>query len=462
MTDTLLRFGGEVKATGENRFTGYLVRFSGPEAKDLAGDYFTSETDFGIESGHKTPIYFNHRMPLPTRDGKHVVIKAKIGEGTLTVDDEGWVIDAIIYNRQNYEKAISKAGRAKKLAWSSGTAAHLMDREEDGFIKTWPLGLDASMTPTPCEPLNDAIPAKSLASIKQTPIEDDDLAEPQVPAQSLLALKLNQHIDDLIDDGRTHEHLVERMAKEAGVEIQEVNDTLEGKLTPTKARLKAYARALNISYDVLKASARRDYSQTVKGMFEDALDRAPSRWEMESAYCDIVSKMLAAANAARIAGVDFDWQAKIKEATTEYSAMLLDHALAQGQAYLDSGSDEPFYLKAIIDVQNDLPVSGSLDLDDHSQLVVSALREVAKRFRGNHEARVKSGRVLSEKNRQRISDGLKDIQSVVEDLTALLDESQPMASDTEKRAAQTTFLRLRTRIQPLGVTDGKETARAGN
>lgn len=461
MTDTLLRFGDEVKAIGENRFTGYLVRFSGPDKKDLAGDYFTKETQFGVESGAKTPIYFNHRMPLPTRDGKHVVIKAKIGEGTLTEDDEGWIIDAIIYNRQNYEKAISKAGRAKKLAWSSGTAAHLVDREEDGFIKNWPLGLDASMTPTPCEPLNDAIPAKSLASIKQTPIEDDDLAAPPMDGQSLLALKLNQHIDDLIDDGYTRERLIDLMAKEAGVEIHEVVDALEAKITPSKARLKAYSRALNISYDVLRTSARRDYSQTIKGMFEDALDRSPSRWEMECAYCEIVSKMLGAANAARIAGVDFDWQAKIKEATSEYAAMLLDHALAQGQAYLDSGSDEPFYLKAMIDLQN-LSVSGGLDLDDHSQLAVSALREVAKRFRGSHEARIKSGRVLSEKNRQRISDGLKDIQSVVEDLKALLDESQPMASDTEKRAAQTAFLRFQTRIKPLGVTDGKETARTGN
>jgi transcriptional regulator with XRE-family HTH domain len=469
--DTLLWFGGEVKALDDNgRVGGYLVRFSDSDHKDLVGDYFTKDTYYGPKFGDGSETLFEHGFPVYDGADLPDAVKSafeELADHTFAPiktkkDTIGIWAETVLNIADEYEKAVFGIVKKGKLGWSSGAPGHRVKRQNDGRITSWPIA-EGSLTPRPAEPLNRAIAFKSLASVKFIPIDDADVADPAPATPSLLAIKLNQHIDDLVDDGLTREHLIERMAKEAGVKVDEITATLEGKTTPTKARLKAYARALNISYDVLKASARRDYSQTVKGMYEDALsERTPSRWEMESAYCDIVSKMLAAALAARIAGIDFDWEAKVKEATREYAAMLEDHALSQGRAYLDSGSDEPFYLKAIIDLQNDLPVSGSLDLDDHSQLVVSALREVAKRFRGNHEARVKSGRILSEKNRRRISDGLKDIQAVVEDLTALLDESQPMATDTEKRAAHTTFLRLQARIKPLGVTDGKETARAGN
>ncbi len=61
---------------------------------------------------------------------------------------------------------IIDAGLAGQLGWSSGTAAHLVEREEAGEawkIKMWPLGLDASLTPTPAEPRNKVIPLKSLS-----------------------------------------------------------------------------------------------------------------------------------------------------------------------------------------------------------------------------------------------------------------------------------------------------------
>lgn len=471
MTDTLIWFGSEVKALDDNgKVGGYLVRFTDSDHKDLDGDYFTGDTYYGPKYGDGSEALFEHGFPLPAPFDAPDTVKSffeELADHTFAPlktrkDSLGIWAETVLDMSDAYEKLVYGIAKKGKLGWSSAAPAHRVKRQRDGRITSWPIA-EGSLTPRPAEPLNKAIAQKSIASLKFVSIEDPDLVleEPR-PTESLLAIKLNRHIDDLIDDGRTREFLIEQMAKEAGVETAEVVSTLEGKATPTKARLKAYSRVLNISYDVLKASARRDYSQTVKGMFEDALaERTPSRWEMESAYCDIVSKMLAAANAARIAGVDFDWQAKIKEATNEYAAMLLDHALAQGQAYLDSGSDEPFYLKTISDLQTDLPVSGSLDLEDHSQLVVSALREVAKRFRGNHEARVKTGRVLSDKNRKRIDECLKAMQAVVDDLNTLLEESQPMASDTEKRAAQTTFLRFQTRKLRLGVHNAETISAAG-
>lgn len=160
--DTLIYGGDVVKSYSNGHIGGYLVRFGSPEQTDLAGDYFTPASDFGIVHGAKTAIYFNHRMPFKTRDGRSLQIKEQIGEGTLSVDRTGVFIDAVLYNREQYKQVLDSLG------WSSGTAAHLVDRVavsgKAAFLKKWPLGLDASLTPGPCEPRAAAIPLKAYTS----------------------------------------------------------------------------------------------------------------------------------------------------------------------------------------------------------------------------------------------------------------------------------------------------------
>jgi HK97 family phage major capsid protein len=97
-----------------------------------------------------------------------------IGQGTLTADEIGVWIEAQLEMRDQYEKAIYEMAQAGKLGWSSGTASHLVEREPHGkswHITAWPLGLDASLTPTPAEARNSAVPLKSL--IIGTPQEPD-------------------------------------------------------------------------------------------------------------------------------------------------------------------------------------------------------------------------------------------------------------------------------------------------
>lgn len=157
--------GSAVKALDNGHLGGYLVTFGAPDQTDLAGDFFTKDTDFGFEDEIKTAVYFNHRLPLKTRGGDFFVIKSKIGEATLTKDERGILIDAILFNRAEYEAALAALG------WSSGTADHLVEAEPVGkayWLKSWPLGLDASLTPTPAEPRNSVIPIKAL--LTQEPI----------------------------------------------------------------------------------------------------------------------------------------------------------------------------------------------------------------------------------------------------------------------------------------------------
>lgn len=151
--------GGAIKVLENGHIGGYLVTFGSPEQPDLYGDFFTADTDFGFEGELKTAVYFNHRLPIKTRGGDFFVVKSKIGEGTLTKDERGILIDAILFNRDEYEQALAALG------WSSGTAEHLIETEKVGkayWLKTWPLGLDASITPTPAEPRNAVLPLKSL------------------------------------------------------------------------------------------------------------------------------------------------------------------------------------------------------------------------------------------------------------------------------------------------------------
>lgn len=160
MGETLIAYGSAIKALDNGHIGGYLVTFGSEKQTDLSGDFFTKDTDFGFEKSIKTAVYFNHRLPLKTADGGSLTIKAKVGEGTLTKDDNGILIDAILYNRAEYEKGL------EALGWSSGTAGHLVEAESVGsaqWLRSWPLGLDASMTPMPAEPRNHVVPLKSLA-----------------------------------------------------------------------------------------------------------------------------------------------------------------------------------------------------------------------------------------------------------------------------------------------------------
>lgn len=153
---TLVAHGGDVKALGNGRLGGYLVLYGDREHTDLVGDYFTSETDFGDHD--VSPVLYQHGAD-PDLGAR------KLGDGRLRRDRVGVWIETQLMLRDEYERAIYALAERGKLGWSSGTAAHLVERAPDGRAKRitrWPLGLDASLTPTPAEPRTAAVPLKAL------------------------------------------------------------------------------------------------------------------------------------------------------------------------------------------------------------------------------------------------------------------------------------------------------------
>lgn len=170
MEDNLIFFGDAVKALGEGKVGGYLVRWGNPDMPDLTGDFFTQESDLGIEPESRLPVYYDHGMD---QHFKH----KKIGRGTVKFDDVGAWFEAQLELRDEYERSIYKLAEAGALGWSSGAAGHLVDKEPVGkswLIKSWPIA-EASLTPTPAEPRNAAVSIKSFYQ----PVQVETITEPE-------------------------------------------------------------------------------------------------------------------------------------------------------------------------------------------------------------------------------------------------------------------------------------------
>jgi hypothetical protein len=130
--------------------------------------------------------------------------KRKLAKGELTQDELGIWIEAQLNLRDEYEKAIYSMAEKGKLGWSSGTAAHLVEKAADGRITTWPLGLDASLTPTPAEPRNiTVIPLKSyIEGLQVVETEEaEEVGETSQEADETPTLTINQQqLDRMVEE----------------------------------------------------------------------------------------------------------------------------------------------------------------------------------------------------------------------------------------------------------------------
>lgn len=184
MQENLIYYGDEVKALGEGKIGGYLVRWGDPETPDLDGEFFTKETELGIETDSRLPVYYGHGAD------PHFGVK-KIGRAIVTaIDDIGVWLEAQLSMRDEYEKSVYALVEAGKLGWSSGAVGHLVDKEPIGknwAIKSWPIA-EASLTPRPAEPRNTAISIKSI-------YQPEELAEESTPEQNP-----EQHEEEIMAD----------------------------------------------------------------------------------------------------------------------------------------------------------------------------------------------------------------------------------------------------------------------
>lgn len=230
--EVLVAFGDAVKAMGDGKLGGYLVRFT--DDADLEGEAFGKDTDFGPH--RTTRVYYQHaadsKMGLRVLDEE-----AKIG-----VDDVGVWIEAQLALRDKYERFIYEAAQAGKMGWSSGTAKHLVKKQKNGGVTrivSWPLGLDASITPTPAEPRNAVMPLKSL-TVAELEIAEEPAEAPESAPVKAVEVEPVIHVQErtkMPDEIKT---------ESPQIDVNSITDAIWAGITKRMADEPAFQKALNV------------------------------------------------------------------------------------------------------------------------------------------------------------------------------------------------------------------------
>jgi hypothetical protein len=106
---------------------------------------------------------------------------------------------------------------------------------------------------------------------------------------------------------------------------------------------------------------------------------------------------------------------------------------------LDDEADDDFEDIPMSEPEKLVASFKTLDIDTHSRLAVSALKDLAARFRSKYEARLKDKRALSEAYCQHVVTSLEQCKAATAEMQALLDEAKGNGKthDTERRAKET-------------------------
>lgn len=220
--------GGAVKALGDGKVGGYLVKFGDPKNADFVGDYFTKDTDFDIpaDGSFNGTIRFNHGLD-PVLKGR------KLGTARAGINDVGVWVEGLLNQRDEYEQAIYKLIEDGKVGWSSAAAPHLVERKPTGkayHVTSWPLiPGDMTITHTPADYRQVVTPLKSLTPLSLSELKADDVqpeAEPEGAQASVSAEPEAPIVTDVIEvvtDYSTSSEEGETMT----AEVQERIDALE-------------------------------------------------------------------------------------------------------------------------------------------------------------------------------------------------------------------------------------------
>lgn len=133
---------GKAVALKDGVIGGYGVAFTGPDRKDLAGEYFTAETNLWLDQYPIIPLLYNH--------AQDVKISARVVGAARPVrkDEIGVWYEAQLKERDEYEAAILELVKAGALGFSTGSVPHLVQCAADGKLESWPV-VELSLTPTP-------------------------------------------------------------------------------------------------------------------------------------------------------------------------------------------------------------------------------------------------------------------------------------------------------------------------
>jgi hypothetical protein len=294
--------GTSIKRLSDNRFGGFLVRFTDRGHPDLHGEYFNSETDFVLSSypikginvlyqhGDDDSL---HAVPIAIIDKAH---KSKDGiwveaQNRFTSHYAAWVKtleDPDSWKQkqleiaQRYQDMLDKLIDEGHLAWSSGALPKGIQIDDDGHIKRWPI-IEGSLTPTPAAPAGTRISTLKPMAIQlfREPDEAREVAssDDDKDAGHHEGAKLKNKSDTKGEEEMEMQELVELIREEIAAYIQELNA----------------ANSEQALDEQEQEQLREEITEQAEALFEQ--DNAPSAEtaeEVRSAIAENFSTLLAA------------------------------------------------------------------------------------------------------------------------------------------------------------------------
>lgn len=158
--DSLINYGGAVKAMDGGRLVGYGVTFGG---RDMEGEYFHDKTYYGAHGGDGVDTLFHHCLPVKGLSEEmnaemsgHIFPAAKAKR-----TEQGILFDVIVDMADKYEKQVYAAAKAGKLGFSTGSPVHTVKYGQGGAIDRWIIS-ELSFTPCPSDPRNRVAALKAF------------------------------------------------------------------------------------------------------------------------------------------------------------------------------------------------------------------------------------------------------------------------------------------------------------
>ncbi len=164
-----------LNVSSDGRFAtvgGHLVLWGGPSKKDLVGDYFTPDTYFGRGDGDGRDTMVHHGSAFKTGDPQvdrdlESLSRTLLPPMKTKRDAVGIYAEVMLDLSDAYQRMVYDLSKKGAMMWSSGTAPHMIRRENDGRITQWPI-IEGSFTPTPAESRmleHRVMPLKALLDI---------------------------------------------------------------------------------------------------------------------------------------------------------------------------------------------------------------------------------------------------------------------------------------------------------
>lgn len=322
--ELLTCYVGAVKALGDGRVRGPVVLYGDPKQTDLVGDFFTKDTDFGINE--RLPVYFQHGMDV-------VLGNKRLSIATLSEAKDGeafglWAEYQLDLEDQ-YQQFLYERAAEGKMGHSSGAVGHLVTSErqpnQTHEITAWPLG-EVSLTPEPMEPrmVGKVVPLKSLTiaetfptntkaetitvpveidiTVKQTPqpnASEADMAEPtNDQAQPDAAPVTLDAIKALLEGERANtQAMIDEAAKAFTPVPDDVPDDVQAG-APAIAKMSNlwkydnYEDAdLAFSYEVLKAAGKKGITSPSENLAKAIGCRVIDHAEKDRTYRPVLGAM---------------------------------------------------------------------------------------------------------------------------------------------------------------------------